>query len=152
VTGRDRDAPRQPRAGGEGVRAAPRPTAHGEPIQPELVGNRGDVADAVDHTAPGVPRRASIPRPVISDHAQPRFGDAVAVRVQPTEAGARGAVEHKDGSSRAIADLFVAEPASVASDHFRATDRAFRAAHRALRMRAALYRLRPDRDAATNRA
>ena len=121
VVGRTSDHARHPRYAlgqtsgyRQGMRTAARPAADREALDVELVGDRGDVADTVDHAAARLASRAPVAWPVVGDQTQPRGAYARQVRVAAAQPTTGGAVDHKHRRARRITDLLKGQRASVA--------------------------------------
>src|SRR5512133_2089806 len=78
------------------MRSATRPTADAEAIEAQLVCERADVGDRVDHTTAVVPIRPSVPRTIVRDEAHTQFGIQLLAWPPPKPTTGR-AVQREDG-------------------------------------------------------
>lgn len=97
---------------GRRVRPTARHSEHGEPIEPQCVGELSDVARPVEQLAVGLEIGESIPGTVDKD--EPNTGRFRRLVSQVREAGHRRPTEPKDRKTVAGAPLLVAESPAVA--------------------------------------
>ncbi len=100
------------RSAREHVRAATRDPPGREPLQPESVGDRGDVGGAIGHDASACARRAAVAGPVVADEPDPLLECQIDVRVV-LEARHRRSVVHDDREPRRVARFVHLERAPV---------------------------------------
>ncbi len=108
-----RHACAQPGRAGQRVRAAAGRAHHREPLDPEVVDERGDVGGGVDDPSVRLRIGFAVAGPVVRDHPQAQLGDhGVLVRV-PVEARSRSPMVAHDRRSPGVAVVAVGQAAPV---------------------------------------
>src|SRR5262249_7059511 len=105
---------RQARSDCERVWTATRTAYDGKVLDPEVIGERTDILDAVDDASAPMPVGSSVARAVVGDDSRSCvFVDALVV--MPAQARPRGSVEREDGEAVGVAPFGVCQRSPVAS-------------------------------------
>ena len=112
--GYSRHPVRQARRDGKRVWTAARAADDGEALDPEVIGKRADILDAVDDASARMPVGSSVAGAVVGDDS--RSGIRVdALVVVPAQARPRRSVQREDGEAVRVAPFGIRQCAPIAS-------------------------------------